>query len=60
MQKHMKLLNKCARMIYAEYGYKAEEGYDFSKATHPQEQNMFALAVRTRNFWKDEFDKGDN
>lgn len=45
-------LNECARIVYAIMGYNVDEGYDFSKASHPQEQMCFAIAVRTFNFWQ--------
>lgn len=43
--------NECARMLYTINGYEVPEGYDFQSATHPQEKLMFAIAVRTYNFW---------
>lgn len=44
-------LNECARILYATQGYEVLEGYDFQTAPHPQEQAMFAMAVRTCSFW---------
>jgi hypothetical protein len=44
-------INECARMLYELHGCEVEEGYDFSTAHHPQEKMMFAIAVKTANFW---------
>ena len=38
-------LNALARGFYSMMGYQVEEGYDFSKATHPQERLCWNQAV---------------
>jgi len=50
-----KEINKCAKMIYENMGYRVEDSFDFSKAHHPQEKLCYILAVRTCNFWIDNF-----
>jgi len=50
-------INECARMLYSAMGYSVPKGYDFQKATHPQEQACFAMAVRTCNFWRMAFNE---
>ena len=52
-KERMQLFNECARIVYENMGYHVEEGYDFSKATHPQEQAAFAIAVRVHNHIED-------
>jgi len=46
--------NECARMLYEAHGYNTPVGFDFSKSPHPHEQSMFAIAVKTYNFWTKE------
>ena len=38
-------LNALARMFYKMQGYNVEGGYDFSKANHPQEKQVWNQAV---------------
>jgi hypothetical protein len=57
MKTRSQRLNECARMLYSTMGYQSEEGYDFQTAHHPQERACFAMAVRTFNFWYDDFKK---
>jgi hypothetical protein len=44
-------LNEMARKFYAAHGYQVKKGYDFSEATHPQEQGMWTMAVLSFNYW---------
>lgn len=44
-------LNEMARKFYLAHGYEVEVGYDFSKAQHPQERAMWAMAVMSYNYW---------
>ncbi len=48
-------LNECARILYKSQGYDVEKGYDFQAAIHPQEQMCFIMAVRSHNFWMEQF-----
>lgn len=46
-------LNALARALYAQMGYIVSEGYDFSKAKHPQEKLCWAQAELSYEFWCD-------
>ena len=48
------LLNRLARIMYALRGYIVPEGYDFTKATHPHEQEAFSQACAALAFIRDE------
>lgn len=41
---HKYALNELAWAMYKLNGYEAKEGYDFSKASHPQEVLMWEMA----------------
>ena len=43
-------LNELARVFYAAQGYQVEPGYDFSRARHPQERGMYAMACNAYDF----------
>lgn len=44
-------INNFARVLYLMHGYKVEPGYDFSKAKHPQEKLMWAMAKLSYDYW---------
>ena len=44
-------LNEMVRRFYTIQGYRVKEGYDFSKAHHPQEQAMWSMAIMSFNYW---------
>lgn len=43
-EKEAKILNRLARKFYKALGYIVPVGYDFFKATHPQEVMVLAMA----------------
>jgi len=46
-------LNDYARQLYMERGFEVEDGYDFSKAIHPEEQQLWEHAKFSYNYWYD-------
>jgi hypothetical protein len=42
--------NELARKFYLAHGNQVDEGYRFDRATHPQEQSMWNLAVIAYDF----------
>lgn len=44
-------INQLARLFYKLHGYNVEEGYDFSKAVHPQEKLMWEMAELAFEYW---------
>jgi len=49
-KEHKDTLNELAWALYELIGYEAKEGYDFSKATHPQEVTVWAMAELAYDF----------
>ncbi len=46
-------LNDYARLLYKGRGFEVEEGYDFSKATHPEERQLWEHAKFSYSYWYD-------
>lgn len=46
-------VNTLARAFYRMQGYVVPEGYDFSKAKHPQERLCWEQALLAYEFWKE-------
>lgn len=44
--------NSLAALFYGMHGCDIPPGYDFSRATHPQEKSMWNLAEASFIFWK--------
>lgn len=50
-------VNQLAATFYQMHGYEVEMGYDFSKATHPQEKIMWRTALYSYKYWVLQKDK---
>jgi len=52
-------INALAGLFYRSHGYITEPGYDFSRASHPQEKGMWNLATMSHDFWTQKFEDPD-
>lgn len=53
MKKNIKnKANALAKIFYGMQGYKVADGYDFSKASHPQEKNCWNMSLVANSFFE--------